>query len=99
MALDTNAVSVTTAATLLASVPAVTSAAVGSSGKSNVTVSNPTGGQIVFLGGSTVTASGAKQGIPLAVGASITLALAYDDVLYGIVAATTQTVNVLTAMA
>lgn len=100
MAIDTNVVTAAATATLLASPATVGSAAVGSSGKSRVTVANPVGAtSTVFLGGATVTASGAKQGIPLLAGAFYSIDLAYDDLLYGIVASGTQAVNVLNAMA
>lgn len=59
-----------------------------------VRVQNPTGAtQSVFLGGAGVTA--AAYGHELAAGTTVEFDLARDDELWGIVAATTQVVNVL----
>lgn len=94
--ITTALVSVATTATQLAAVSGPSTPAVGASGRNRVMISVPTGGQTVFLGGSDVTASGAKQGLPaLSGGVTVVIELAYDDVLYGIVAATTQNANVL----
>lgn len=46
----------------------------------------------VILGGSDVTAT---SGYSLAAGANITIDLAHDETLYGIVAAATETVHIL----
>lgn len=99
MAITTALVSVGATATQLAAPAAVTSAAVGTSGVSSVSVQVPTGGATVFVGGADVTASGVKQGIAVAAATTFSMDLAYDDVLYGIVATGTQNVNVLNAMA
>ena len=56
-----------------------------------VLVSNPTGGATVFLGGSTVNTT---QGFPLLAGAAVSVDASGEE-LYGIVAASTQDVNVL----
>lgn len=56
-----------------------------------VTISVPSGGVTVFIGGATVNAT---QGFPIAAGQSITLQLA-SDALYAIVASGTQDINVL----
>jgi len=61
----------------------------------------PVGGATVFIGGSTVTASGATQGWPLAAGESLFLdidtpvASGIGEPIYAIVAAGTQVVNTL----
>lgn len=62
-------------------------------GDQSVKVQNPTGGQIVYIGGSSVTAT--AYGYALAVGAEASFVLKSGESLYGIVAATTQVVNVL----
>lgn len=54
-------------------------------------IKNPTGGQIVALGGATVTFA---TGLELAVGESIAIDLIGDD-LYGIVTSGSQSVQVL----
>ena len=51
----------------------------------------PTAGQTVFLGSSTVDTT---NGFPVTAGTSVELQLV-NETVYGIVAATTQTVNVL----
>lgn len=58
----------------------------------SVLVKVPAGGQTVFLGGAGVTAT---SGFPVAAGESAAFDLGPGDVLFGIVAATTQAVNVL----
>lgn len=71
----------------------------------SLAVKVPTGGQTVFIGGVDVTAAGAGQGWPLAAGESLYLdlndaqvgVLAATETVYGIVAATTQAVNVLSS--
>ncbi len=81
-------VSVGTSATLL------TVAALGG-GKdgSTILVQNPSGGQAVFLGGAGVTS--ASYGFKLAIDSNIAVELNQDEALYGVVAATTQSVAVL----
>lgn len=58
----------------------------------SIVIKVPAGGQVVYLGGPAVTSA---SGYPLAAGESFTADLAPGDVLFGIVAATTQVVNVL----
>lgn len=96
MAITTASIAVTTTAIQLAAISGVTSAAVGTTGHNTVTVVN-TGAGTVYLGPVTVTASGVTQGLPLAAGAAFSLDLVADDVLYGISASGSNTVNVLVA--
>lgn len=77
--------------------PGVGAAGVGASGRGTATVFNGTA-TIVYLGGATVTASGAKQGIPLNPNSSFSVDIAFDDVLYGIVVTGTAAINVIVAM-
>ena len=79
-------VTVATTATLLSS--STDDSAYGHS----LLVKVPAGGQTVFLGGSDVTSA---AGYPLAAGESCAFDLGSGDVLYGIVAATTQALSVL----
>ncbi len=79
-------VSVGTTATLLSS------AASGRDGQT-LSIQNPTGGANVFLGGSTVTSS--AYGFLLAAATTFTIELQDGEAIYGIVASSTQTVNVL----
>lgn len=57
----------------------------------------PAGGQIVYVGGSDVTAdtTAGTGGFPIASGDSLTITAGPGETLYGRVAATTQNVNVL----
>jgi hypothetical protein len=57
-----------------------------------ILISNPTGGQTVYLGDSGVTVG---AGFPLLTGTSIELTIQGGESVYGIVSATTQVVNVL----
>jgi hypothetical protein len=57
-----------------------------------ITIQNRAG-QAIFIGDSTVTTS--VYGFTLAVSTSVTFEVAKGDVLYGIVAATTQVVGVM----
>lgn len=50
------------------------------------------GANIIYLGGLNVTTA---TGLPLAVGATATFDLAFNDALYGIVAAATENARVL----
>jgi hypothetical protein len=59
---------------------------------STVLVTVPAGGATVYVGGADVTTA---NGFPLAAGASVSVDLNSGDLLYGIVAASTQAVNVL----
>lgn len=58
-----------------------------------VVVQNPSGGASVYLGGSAVSTT--AYGNELAAGSTITVTLKRDEVLYGVVATGTVTVNVL----
>lgn len=80
-------VTVTTMATLLSSETDETFP-----GSQSVLVLVPAGGATVYLGGEGVTTA---AGFPLAAGESFTADLGSGDVLYGIVAASTQAVSVL----
>lgn len=55
------------------------------------------GASPVFVGGATVTTSGATQGVQVAANASLLVPGAPGDVLYGVVASGTATVAFLTA--
>lgn len=85
--------SVTTAATQLNT---DTNELPGSVGNT-IIVKVPAAGQIVYVGGSTVTADTAAGtgGFPVAAGESLTVTCGPGEPVYGIVAATTQSVNVL----
>lgn len=100
MAVKSSLVTVGTAATVLADHTSLASAGVGATGFARVIVSVPASGQTVYLGGPDVTAAGATQGLPVATGTvAPPIELAFGDILYGIVAATTQPTNVLRALA
>lgn len=86
MAVSGSRVTVAITATLLAS-------STNRQGEQTVKVQNPTLGQIVYIGDSTVTAT--AYGYAIAVGAEASFVIADGESLYGIVAATTQVVNVL----
>lgn len=79
-------VSVTTSATKL------TSDVSGRDGQT-ISVQNPTGGANVFIGGTGVTTS--SYGFILAAATSFSIELQDGEEIYGIVASSTQTVNVL----
>ena len=89
MAVSGTRVTVATTATLLLTAQGKA----GSQQEVNVRVQNPTGGQVVFLGNSAVTAS--AYGYSLAVAGEVLITLKNGESLYGIVAGTTQVVNVL----
>lgn len=61
----------------------------------SVCVQNPAGGATVYIGGSGVTTS--SYGVALGESSDISIDLLQGEVLYGIVASSTQTVNVLRA--
>ena len=86
MAVSHQRVSVTTAATKL------TADADGRDGQT-ISVQNPTGGATVFLGGTGVTTS--AYGYELIGGTSFTVELQQGEQVFGVVASSTQTVNVL----
>lgn len=64
----------------------------GTANGQSVLVKVPAGGQTVYIGGADVMTT---SGYPLAAGESLSLDVEGDDVVFGIVAATTQAVNVL----
>lgn len=84
MAVTSAQVSVTTSATALNTAD--------TANWTRMSISVPTGGQIVFLGPSTVTSS---NGYGVAVGTSKDFLIPPGQVLYGIVPATTQITHVL----
>lgn len=86
MALGHERVSVTTTATLLSSTSA------GRDGQT-VLVQNPAAGATVYLGGTGVTTT--SYGYALAGGTDVSIGLQNGETLYGVVASSTQTVNVL----
>ncbi len=61
----------------------------------SVCVQNPSASTTVYIGGAGVTTS--SYGVALAGGADISVDLLQGEILYGIVASSTQTVNVLRA--
>jgi len=89
MAVSGTRPTIATTATIVYTAPA-------NSGKGEmkpVRIQNPVGGQVVYLGGTGVTT--ALYGYALAVGGEVLVNLDAGETLYGIVAATTQQVNVL----
>ena len=88
MAINHALVSVGTTATLL-----TVAASGGGKDSSTILIQNPSGGQAVYLGGAGVTSS--DYGYKLAVDSNISIELNQDEALYGVVAATTQSVAVL----
>jgi hypothetical protein len=58
-----------------------------------INVQNPAGGADVFLGGEGVTTT--SYGFLLGAGISFSVELQDDEKLYGVVASSTQTVNIL----
>lgn len=86
MALSHQRVSVGTTATLLST------SAVGRNGQT-VLVQNPAGGVDIYIGGAGVTTS--SYGYLLSAGAAFAIELTFNEAIYGVVASSTQTVNVL----
>jgi hypothetical protein len=86
MAVSHSRVSVGTTATKL------TSDFDGKDGQT-INVQNPAGGADVFLGGEGVTTT--SYGFLLGAGISFSVELQDDEKLYGVVASSTQTVNIL----
>jgi hypothetical protein len=86
MAVSHSRVSVGTTATKL------TSDFDGKDGQT-INVQNPAGGADVFLGGEGVTTT--DYGFLLGAGISFSVELQDDEKLYGVVASSTQTVNIL----
>lgn len=79
-------VSVGTTATLLSATN------VGRSGQT-VLVQNPAGGADVYIGGAGVTTT--SFGYLLQAGSAFAIELSFDEAIYGVVASSTQTVNVI----
>jgi hypothetical protein len=88
MAVTHNIVSIGTTATTISS-------AVSDRDGHSVLVQNPSEDTIVYIGGAGVTTS--SYGVALAGGADISIDLLQGEVLYGVVASSTQNVNVLRA--
>ena len=88
MAINHALVSVGSTATLL-----TVAASGGGKDGSTILIQNPTGGQVVYLGGAGVTTS--SYGFILAVGSNISIELNQDEAVYGVVASSTQSVAVL----
>lgn len=88
MAINHGIVSVGTTATLL-----TVSASSGGKDGSTILIQNPTGGQVVFLGGAGVTT--ASYGFKLAIDSNISIELNQGEEVYGVVASSTQSVAVL----
>lgn len=91
MAVDSRQVSVGTTATELTATDLNTRYETNGY-SSSLVIKNPTGGQTVYIGDSTVTTS---NGYALEAGDVLPLDLRPNDRVYGRVAATTQTVGVL----
>lgn len=90
MAVASVSVTVATTATLLSGTDPGDSQ--GAANGQSVTVRVPSGGATVYLGGSNVSTS---NGFPLAATESFSMDCLPGDALYGVVAASTQAVNVL----
>lgn len=88
MAVTHSIVSVGTTATV------ISSAANDRDGHS-VCIQNPSASTTVYIGGAGVTTS--SYGVALAGGADISLDLLQGEIVYGVVASSTQNVNVLRA--
>ena len=88
MALNHNTVTLGTTAKAIVKVPA-------GSGKVNVYISNNDGSNDVFIGASTVTATGATQGFRIVKSTNVSLQVDGGDAIYGISAAGTPAVSVL----
>ena len=88
MAITHNIVTVGATATVI-------STAVNDREGHSVCVQNPSASTTVYIGGSGVTTT--DYGVALAGGADISIDLLQGEILYGIVASSTQTVNVLRA--
>ena len=86
MALAHERVSVGTTATLLSSTYA------GKDGQT-VSVQNPSGSVVVYLGGAGVTTT--SYGFALGINSDMSIDLQTGEELYGVVAASTLTVNIL----
>lgn len=93
MAFNSGYLSVTTSATALNT---DASEGPGTSG-GQVIIKVPAGGATVYVGGAAVTAdtTAGTGGFPVAAGESLAIPYQAGEVVYGIVAASTQSVNVL----
>ena len=93
MAFNSGYLSITTSATAVNTDASDSGASSGGS----VLVKVPSGGQTVYLGGAAVTAdtTAGTGGFPVAPGESLTVMYGNGEIVYGIVAATTQSVHVL----
>ncbi len=88
MAVTHNIVSVGTTATVI-------STAANDRDGHSVCVQNPSASTTVYIGGTGVTTT--DYGVALAGGADISIDLLQGEILYGVVASSTQSVNVLRA--
>jgi hypothetical protein len=88
MAVTHNIVAIGTTATVI-------STAAGDRDGHSVLVQNPSASVTVYIGGEGVTTS--SYGVALAGGADMSIDLLQNEVLYGVVASSTQNVNVLRA--
>lgn len=88
MAVTHNIVSVGTTATAISS-------AVSDRDGHSVLIQNPSESVVVYIGGTGVTT--ASYGVALAGGADISIDLQQGEILFGVVASSTQNVNVLRA--
>jgi hypothetical protein len=88
MAVTHNRITIGTTATTISS-------AVSDRDGHSVLVQNPSASTIVYIGGDGVTTS--SYGVALAGGADISIDLLQGEILYGVVASSTQVVNVLRA--
>lgn len=93
MAVVSAAVTVAATATQLAAPTAPTTTFGGTRNKIGASVQVPSGGSTVYVGGPDVTTA---NGYAVAAGTAVSIDLAPGDVLYGIVASSTQAVRVLT---
>lgn len=88
MAVTHNIVTVGTTATVI-------STAANDRDGHSVLVQNPSASTVVYIGGAGVTTS--SYGVALAGGSDISIDLQQGEILYGVVASSTQAVNVLRA--
>ena len=93
MAFNSGYLSITTSATAVNTDANDSASAAGGT----VIVKVPAGGQTVYLGGAAVTAdtTAGTGGFQIAAGESLSVHYGPGEILYGIVAATTQSVHVL----
>jgi hypothetical protein len=86
MAITHERISITTTATLL-------SATVSGRDGQTLMIQNPSAGSVTYLGGAGVTST--SYGYALSPGSDMSIDLANGETLYGIVASSTNTVNVI----